>query len=329
MKRLLLILAVIVAVQACKKHQFIDDNGGNNNPPQDTPRLNQYNILPSLTNSAITNYNNEHFVSFDTRATSLNKLFVFLPGTTGSPTFYKLIVQKASSMGYHAIGLMYPNSTDMYMASANSADNSQFGKCRQEIFDGSDQTTGVSVDQNNCIKQRLIKLLQYLQQQYPTQNWQQYLVNSEVDWSKCVVAGHSQGGGHAFYISKQVPLFRAISFSSMDWNVSLGRSADWIAQPGATPAASMYSFNSINDQLFAYNNVKAQLDELGLASPPRSIDVFPTPYSSSHQLTTSASPAISLLIPDHNITCLDQYVPKTGADVAPNFRDAWEYMLRP
>ena len=36
------------------------------------------------------------------------------------------------------------------------------------IFDGTDQTTGVSVDQNNCIKNRLYKLIIYLQQSIKT-----------------------------------------------------------------------------------------------------------------------------------------------------------------
>jgi hypothetical protein len=329
MKKLAVISVFILIICSCKKHEINNNGGGNNNPPVDTTQLYQYSILPSLTNPAITTYNSEHYVCFDTRVTAINKLFVFLPGTTGAPAFYKLIIQQASSMGYHAIGLMYPNSTDMYVAASTSSDNSLFGKCRQEIFDGSNQASGVSVDQNNCIQQRLIKLLQYLQQQYPGQNWQQYLINGEVNWNKVVLAGHSQGGGHAFYISKLVPLYRAISFSSMDWNSLLGRSADWIANTGATPAASLHSFNSINDQLFAYNNVSTQLNELGLPGPSKSIDVFPTPYSGSHQLTTNAAPAISVLVPDHNLTCLDQYVPKSGNVVAPNFRDAWAYLLRP
>lgn len=288
----------------------------------------EYSILPSLTNNAITSFNNEHYIYLDTRTTLKNKLFVFLPGTTGYPAVYKLIVKKAASLGYHSIGLMYPNNSDLYTASATSTDNTQFGKCRQEIFDGTDQTSGVNVNADNCIKSRLYKLLLYLQALHPDQNWQQYISNGEVDWSKCIVAGHSQGGGHAWYIAKQVSVERSISFSSIDWNSNLSQSAAWIFNPGATPVSKIYSINSTKDQIFSYANVQTQLADLGLTGPAVSIDNNASPYSDSHTLTTSAAPAINVLFPDHNMTCLDAYIPKTtGGDVIPSIDAAWEYLI--
>jgi hypothetical protein len=255
-------------------------------------------------------------------------LFVFLPGTTGFPSVYKLIVNKAASLGYHAIGLMYPNNSDLYVASATSTDLSEFGKCRQEIFDGTDQTTGVSVNSANCIKNRLYKLLVALQQQHPTQNWQQFISGSEVNWSKLTIAGHSQGGGHALYIAKKVSVERAISFASIDWNNTLNQSASWVFETGSTPISKCYSFNSTRDQIFSYNNVVTQLADMGMTGPAVSVDDFTPPYSGSHTLTTAASPAISLLVPDHNLICLDAYVPKTntGAVVA-SFDRAWAYLI--
>ncbi len=288
----------------------------------------EYSILPSLTNNAITSFNNEHYIYLDTRTTLKNKLFVFLPGTTGYPAVYKLIVKKAASLGYHSIGLMYPNNSDLYTASASSTDNTQFGKCRQEIFDGTDQTSGVSVNADNCIKNRLYKLLLYLQTLHPDQNWQQFMSNGEVDWSKCIVAGHSQGGGHAWYIAKQVSVERAISFSSIDWNSALSQSAAWVFNPGATPVSKIYSINSTKDQIFSYANVQTQLADMGLTGPAVSIDSNTPPYSGSHTLTTSATPAINVLFPDHNMTCLDAYIPKTtGGDVIPTLVSAWEYLI--
>lgn len=226
------------------------------------------------------------------------------------PTAYKLIVKKAASLGYHTIGLMYPNGTDIYTAAANSTDNTLFGKCRQEIFDGIEHTSGVSVDQNNCIQNRLLQLLLYLKSHYPTQQWDQFLVNNEIDWSKIIIAGHSQGGGHAFYIAKKVAVAKAIAFSSIDWNSSLGISADWIAQAGATPINKYYSINALKDQIFSYTNVVTQLNDLGLQGPAISIDTNNPPYNNTHTLTTNTTPAFNLLFPDHNITCLDTYVPK-------------------
>jgi hypothetical protein len=201
MKAKFLVLAIIVFTSCTKTDPF---------PTPAPGQLYEYKVLPSVTSTAISSFNSEHFAYLDTRVTAKNKLFVFLPGTTGSPAFYTLILKKAAALGYHSIGLMYPNNSDLYIAAANNPDNTAFGKGRKEIFEGTDQIAGVNVNADNCIKTRLIKLLQYMQAQHPTENWQQFLAGSDVNWSKVVIAGHSQGGGHAFYISKLVAVDRAI-----------------------------------------------------------------------------------------------------------------------
>jgi hypothetical protein len=314
-----LFLALIVLASCNKKDPF----------PTNAPgQLYEYKVLPSATSNAISLFNSEHFAYLDTRATSKNKLFVFLPGTTGSPAFYTLILKKAAALGYHSIGLMYPNNSDLYVAAATNADNTAFGRGRKEIFEGTDQIAGVNVNADNCIKTRLIKLLQYMQVQHPSENWQQYLLGSDVNWSKVLVAGHSQGGGHAFYISKLVKVDRAISFSSIDWNTVLNSSAAWVSQPGATPVSQLYSFNHPLDEIFSYANVQTQLTAMNLPGAPVNIDLIATPYNASHRLISTSTAAIIVLVPNHNITCLDQYVPKTGnTDVKPEFVKCWDYLL--
>ena len=322
MPKIIVVLFLLIGLNACKKNNT--STGGD---PIKGEAF-EYSIIPSATNNAISTFNSEHFVSLDTRTTIKNKLFIFLPGTSGSPNFYKLIVKKAAALGYHSLGLMYPNNSDLYTASGTSNDLTQFGKCRQEIFDGTDQTTGVYVDQNNCIKNRLYKLIIYLQQQHPEQNWHQFIVNNDVDWSKCIVAGHSQGGGHALYIAKKMPVSKAISFASIDWNSTLSRSADWVLQTGVTPVSKLYSFNSISDEIFNYNNVKTQLADMNFIGPATSIDISSPIYNNSHTLTTNATPALIILVPNHNLTVLDQYIPKsTDGSVISTFSNAWEYLL--
>jgi len=325
MKKIYLISCFFLLLISCKKTSITDSNNNGNN---ESPQLYEYNVLPSATNPAITAYNSEHFISVDTRLTLRNKLFVFLPGTTGSPNFYKLIIKKAASLGYHAIGLMYPNSSDIYTASTASSDLLEFGRCRQEIFDGTNQTNGVSVDSNNCIKSRLYKLLQYLSIQHPNQNWQQFISNGEIVWANCVIAGHSQGGGHAFYMSKKVSVDRAISFASIDWNSNLNQSAEWVTSTGLTPTSKLYSFNGTNDEIFNYANVQTQLTDMNIIGAPINIDASLMPYQNSHRLITSATPGFNFIFPNHNLSVLDQYVPKSNnGDVLPSFSNAWTYLL--
>ena len=174
-----------------------------------------------------------------------------------------------------------------------------------------------------------LSLLVYLQQKYPSLNYGQFISGNSVDWSKCILAGHSQGGGHAFYIAKKVNVDKAISFASIDWNSYYGKSAPWVKQSGVTPVSKFYSINSTKDEVFSYSNVQTQLADIGLAGNAVSIDNNSSPYSSPHKLTTSATPAIILVAwPNHNITCIDQYVPKDrqGA-VTAAFGNAWTYLI--
>lgn len=320
------ILIFLLGFFACKKQNETVGGGNNNNGSTNQPIVST--VTPSATNPQIISYNNPHYISLDTTAAPKNKLFIFLPGTSGFPSVYTLIVKKAASIGYHSIGLMYPNGSEIYIASGSNPDNTSFGRCRQEIFDGTDQSSALSINTDNSIKGRLTKLLEYLKSQNPNQNWGQYLINGQVDWSKIVIAGHSQGGGHALYISKKVSVHKAIAFASIDWNAFLGESASWIFDSGATPVSKLYSFNSINDQIFSYANVVTQLNDLGLPGSAVSIDNSSAPYQNSHRLITSTTPAISILVPDHNLICLDQYIPKTTSGaVMPTIDNAWIYLL--
>ncbi|MFM2134983.1 MAG: hypothetical protein RL021_383 [Bacteroidota bacterium] len=325
MKKLIFLFPLLMTLNSCEKNE---ESAASDPQPVRRGAFYEYLISPSATNPSILLYNNKHYVCVDTRTTLKNKLFVFFPGTSGSPEFYKLIVKRAAALGYHAIGLMYPNGSEIYSWSASNPDNTQFGKCRQEIFDGTNQTLGVTVDANNCIKGRLVKLLQYLSARYPGLNYQQFLNGNDVLWNKCILGGHSQGGGHAFYIAKKVTVDKTIAFASIDWNTYLNRSADWVSQAGLTAVNRFYSINSTRDEVFAYANVQTQLADMGLPGTATSIDNNSSPYGGTNKLTTSTNAAITVLVPNHNVTCLDAYVPKTSTGaVTTSMQNAWNYLI--
>lgn len=331
---LYLLASAMMLVVSCKKKTPADGIYG---PPIDSnytipTHFFEYSILPSATDAAINTFNSAHQVMIDTNVVPKNKLFVFLPGTTGTPYYYRLILKKAADMGYHAIGLMYPNGSDLYTAAATNPDLTAFGRGRKEIYQGTDELLGVSVNPTNSIKNRLYKLLVYLNDRYPNQHWSQYLQSNAVDWSKCVLSGHSQGGGHAFYMAKQVLVSKAISFSSIDWNSLLNQSASWVTDAGATPISAFYSFNGKRDQVFNIANVNTQLTQMGLQGSPSNIDSIVMPYNNTHRLITNANAAFPVnvpnIFPDHNITCLDEFVPKDNNGKALlTFDKAWEYLL--
>lgn len=79
------------------------------------------------------------------------------------------------------------------------------------MITGEDVSPLVSVNAANSITGRLVSLLTYLNSNFPTEGWGQYLTNGQPRWDLITVAGHSQGGGHAGYLAKLVSLDRAVT----------------------------------------------------------------------------------------------------------------------
>jgi len=72
----------------------------------------------------------------------------------------------------------------------------------------------VTVNNTDCINNRLLKLLQYLDAKYPSENWGQLMLSNSIEWSKIIAAGHSQGGVHATALGINNELKRIIMFCS-------------------------------------------------------------------------------------------------------------------
>ena len=105
------------------------------------------------------------------------------------------------------------------------------------------------MDTNNCIERRTLKLLQYLHNNYPSENWEHYFSGNQINWNKIIVTGHSQGGGHPGIISKIKQVDRVAMFAAMDWITLLNRNADWITWNGPTPTDRYYGFIHQDDEL--------------------------------------------------------------------------------
>src|SRR5580693_6684533 len=76
-------------------------------------------VQPSQTDPGITQYNSYHCVCLNTNVSSRGQLFVFLPGTGGTPSDYTNILTTAANLGFYTAGLMYPNSTTMHSLCAD------------------------------------------------------------------------------------------------------------------------------------------------------------------------------------------------------------------
>jgi hypothetical protein len=282
-------------------------------------------ILPRLTDLAIDRWLEPHCVVFNPDIPVQGNLFLFLSGSYGHPGRQSLIVQAAAAMGYPAINLRYPNFWTVGGLCQNSPDPDCHAKVRREIIYGVDSSPKIEINAANSIQNRLVKLLQYLHRQYPEQGWLKYLEGETPQWQSMVVAGHSQGGGHAAMIAKEQEVARVIMFGAPADTCRGNRSlASWISTPNATPCDRYFGFVHIQDQ--GFKKIQQAWQRLGMDAYGSMVDVDKQspPYLGSHQLVTAARPARPGKY--HASVVVDHSTP-TRVDGTPLFQEAWQYLF--
>lgn len=284
-------------------------------------------ITPSQTSPVPLSPNNNHFVYYNAAVSQKNKLVLFFPGTGAVPFNYTEFLKTAANLGYHSIGLTYPNPVQINQLCATSIDTTCHGLARHEVFDGVDRSTLLSVDSNNCIQNRTIKLLQYLASQYPSENWSQYFTGNTILWNKIIVSGHSQGGGHAGFISKIKLVDRVVMFAAMDWIPLLNRNADWITWSGPTTSSNYFGFIHMDDEAVDFNLQQTTWQNYGMApfGPLTFVDNTVSPFGNTRRLYTNLTPANDTT-KYHGCVVSDAYTPILG-NGSYAFKPVWEYMI--
>ncbi|MBP6002628.1 MAG: IPT/TIG domain-containing protein [Pyrinomonadaceae bacterium] len=286
-------------------------------------------VAPQATDPAISTNLNNHYVSFNGSTPSKGQLFVFLPGTGGVAFNYLEINNTAAYLGFHAVNLNYPNDDAVNsLCGGTNSDLNCYGKIRMETVDGTDRSPLVNVNRANSIENRLIKLLIYLRNTYPALGWQQFLTaDSQIDWSKIVIAGHSQGGGHAGIIGRYHGVSRVLMFAAMDFNALSNAPANWIAVPDSTPnatgAARFWGFGHQQDEMVNFTLLSTRIwPAYGMPQygSIQNADNTSPPYANSHSLTSSRAC-------DNYHGCIAADIRLVLENGVPVYKPVWEYML--
>jgi len=169
----------------------------------------------------------------------------------------------------------------------------------------------------------------YMQQIDAAGNWAQYLdASNQLKWDKIVVAGHSQGGGHAGIIGKNKRVARVIMLAAMDFSGVRNSPANWILAPSVTPDSEYYGFSHQQDEEINYTTLSTRVwTSYGMTvfGSPVNVDSSPPPYSNTHSLTSSF-----LAIPTgsnyHGAIVVDGRFPvnENGVSI---YDPVWRYLL--
>jgi hypothetical protein len=301
--------------------------------PSPTPRPAQverevtpFTVNPGLPASDVPNFE----INPDPAVAPKGRLFVMLPGTGAAPRNYRTVVRTGAARGYHGVGLTYVNGTAVAeLCSTTTTDLDCAGNARREIITGENVSTLVTVSANSSVAGRLAALLDYLNRTYPAEGWGQFLSGGAVNWSLVTVAGHSQGAGHAGYMTKLYSLDRAVMFSGPADVPAAGQTAArWFSLPNVTSTSRQYGFTHGDDEIVPYSLVRANWTAIGLGSAtPFLVDGAAAPYGGGNLLYTQAAPSIAGGS-RHSSPVADVFTP-LNAQGAPIYAPVWNYMAFP
>ena len=98
----------------------------------------------------------------------------------------------------------------------------------------------------------------------PDAGWKAFMHHGEIRWDRIVLAGHSQGGGHAAILGKRHSLKRVVMLGSPTDDCQVrGGPASWLGAPGETPSDRYYGFVHAGDP--GFDRILAAWEAIGLA----------------------------------------------------------------
>ena len=282
-------------------------------------------IRPDATDNRIKTFTaDSHYICTPETAKQRNLLLIHLPASFHKASESSQYLQLAAREGYHVISLAYPGINNMYSSCEHSTDPPCYENFHREVAEGVNYSPEITIDTFESIFFRLKRTLDYLQLNYPSENWSYFLDSQgRLDHSRMIWSGHSDGAGHATAISKYYSVHRVVCFSGpKDFSLHYYLPPVWV-HTGAwkTDKSRIYAFaHTSDDYLFQ----KEIWDSLGLNKygPPVNVSVHMPPYLSSHQLITSASVSVADI---HGSTVLDARSPKAQDNYV--FEPVWKYVL--
>ena len=265
-----------------------------------------------------------HFLAYDADDACVDRVFLFLAGSGGVPDNYELIVTQAAERGYRAIGLAYQNWPAVRTLTMGSDDVDLPGAIREERLFGVDATDLIDVSPADSVENRVVALLEYLAQNRPGEGWNRFRTPAgDIRWNRFVIAGHSQGAGHAAFLTKTFSLGGTVMFAGPG-DVVNGAPASWLLEPEVTPADKQYAFTHVQDFAFGTFQATQQLLGLGAFGGPQNVDAATSEDLSSHILISTFDPGgdanfHSGIIGDDSLF--------TNSDGSNFYEDAWNYLL--
>ena len=282
--------------------------------PGGVPSVVLVTVAATATDAAITG--GDHLVAVGPNSTG--KLIVLLPEDKLLPTQYTSLATAAAQLGHRVLVLATPVGAQTVC----DGDSTCLELVRQEMIDGQDRTSKVTVTPADCLQNRLVKALAWLDEQRPGEGWGSFRAGSTPVWSTIAVGGHGEGASEAVMLAMHHTVWRVILLNGPGDGAGT-QPAPWLSAAPQTPVGAWRTLGHTKDS--AWVIIAAAWTALGLGSSDAavSVDGIEQPGISVHLLTTAMD------VPDpHAAVAVDGALPD-GADALNHLHAAWKILFWP
>jgi hypothetical protein len=275
-----------------------------------------YSVWPHDADPPIKRFDKPNLVLTKNGLAGTANLLVFFPGTGGEPNGSWPFLEAGADAGYRVIGLMYDNGVSVPTTCGPQADPACADRFREKRIFGDGVSSDIDDLPVESVVNRLVRLLQYLDETFADEDWGQYLLHGQPNWARIAVAGHSQGGGVAAYIAKKRSVYRVINLSGAWDRVEATKQwAPWITSESATPMDRWYA---------AYHAKESRADAMKAAYavlkiPPDHIRILTLEPNPANKMPAGAD-LYHLSMCATGVTPLD-------ADGKPAYAADWAFLL--
>lgn len=252
-----------------------------------------------------------HVALYNPTLHSRHKLIFMIQGTGGSATGMRSIDSIFAMMGYHVVSIDYKNNVISTIC-LHSKDSMCADYFRRENITGKSLSAEIDVDSVNSILNRFTTFLLYLDKTDSKGGWNRFIKRGKPQWKNIIVAGHSQGAGHAAYLGKLFKVNRVLIFSGpQDYLEDLKMPAPWLSMKSATPIKRYFAFLNLKDPFHIKYQI-ANCEKIMNHTYPDTLMIYPgIPIKSHHHILVNNIPTNA----PHSSTLF------------PEFKNVWAYML--
>lgn len=206
------------------------------------PSCRQVNVPDSLQGEGNVRCDTGHYVCPPSKDNARGELLLYFGGTGGKPTnknpqkFYT----HAQSLGFHVVSICYANARPAIGSVCKDAQNAAqcfVSQRREKLYNA--EYGGIP---------RALKLLKDLSDNRATSGdgWRAFLTSGgqELDYTKIIAGGHSQGAGMAAFVAKRSQVLGVVMLAGVTDVVSDGNAAPWVSAASKTPASAIYGLGN-------------------------------------------------------------------------------------